>query len=164
MSDEKNLETMTSSELLRLLDDNDRARGKSPGLRKPSEYTEDVIVLFELERRGFFSAHDAVIAWEEDDRGRVDTVIVAHSRNLEGMRELENLSGATIDGDWLLLPPATPEGKFFDMAQGGFRDRQEMTRALAGFAKIIECDWARQLHTAAMRLSDPDYDPDKENG
>ncbi len=53
-------------------------------------------------------AADVVIAWEDDDRGRVDIVVVAEVSKLPSLADLENVRGASVDGDWLKSPSATP--------------------------------------------------------
>lgn len=163
MADKKGFEAMATSELLWLLKSNDHARGKGPGLRRPTEYTEDVVVLVELERRGMVAAHDALIGWNEDDRGRVTKVRVEPSDRLPSLRKMENLRGAGTEEGWPRGATASPEAVFLHLMESGFANRSEMVAALAGFANIIECGWARKLHTAAMLLIDPDYDRDTDN-
>lgn len=98
-------------------------------------------------------AEDVVIAWENDDRGRVDIVVVAEVSKLISLSDLENVRGAAVDGDWLKSPSATPEAIFLHMAEVGFRNQGQLIDALTGFKNIAECRWARELHEAAVRLS-----------
>ena len=154
MTDKSSIGTMATSDLLRLVDE--RRRQRSPGLHSPKEYSDEVVALFELECRGMICAQDAVIAWHDDRRGRTKLVAVADSRHLPGLRGADNLRGADVDGDWLKAPAATPEAVFLHMAEVGFVDRAELASALAGFAKIIECGWARELHAAAQKLDAPE--------
>ncbi len=157
MTSEVNFDAMETEEILRLVREKERAH--QPGLHSPMEYVDEVAALFELEKRGLIPAQEAVISWEDDDRGVVRQVDVLKAKpGLHARRRPENLVGGGIDIDWMKAPAATPEATFLGMAKAGFHDRRELASALSGFAKLIECDWARTLHAVAAKLDQPDDD------
>jgi hypothetical protein len=99
------------------------------------------------------AAANADIHWEDDDRGRVKTLVVFD--RLAGTyvddRKLSASLGACTLG-WMKGDPSnTPEGVFIRLVRDGFASPEALHEALLQFGKIDNCDWARTMASALRR-------------
>lgn len=100
-------------------------------------------------------AKDALIVWEDDDKGRVfDVRVVGH----EGFTTQENARGRC-DAGWMKGDPhETPMGIFVMMVDFGFADRDALKQAATEFGRILECGWAREM-AAVFGVDPPSVPP-----
>lgn len=94
-------------------------------LSKPIDYLDKIAALFELNEEEAALSERRSKAFYDDNK-------------------YDNSRGC-IESEWLKHPRATPEAVFMSMLEQGFADRGSLDSALAEFADVKECGWARNL-------------------